>query len=155
MKKIMLMILAAGLSGCFICNKSEAPARPNSDGAYHEPGAPQEVVVKRITMSESANYDFNKADVATDNIEAVLNELSRYPGAKLRIEGYTDNLGQEDYNIKLSEKRAKAAEKIVRKKYKYEGPIEVVGKGSENPIADNSTEEGRSHNRRVDFVIIK
>ncbi len=155
MKNILLLICAAGLSACFICNKSVAPEHPNSDGAYHEPGAPQEVVVKRVTMSEAANYNFNDSKVATDNIESVLNELSRHPGATLRIEGYTDNLGQEEYNKKLSEKRAKEAEKIVKKKYKYTGHIEVVGLGSENPIADNATEEGRARNRRVDFVIVK
>ena len=70
------------------------------------------------------------------------------------ITGYTDNVGNEEDNIRLSEQRAKA----VKGRLFTQGgiPLErlkVVGKGSSNPIADNETKEGRAKNRRIEFTV--
>jgi len=74
-------------------------------------------------------------------------------GLKVGVNGYTDNKGLDDVNIPLSEKRAAAVKDYLIRKGLKEGQIESKGFGSTKPVADNSTEEGRSRNRRVEIVL--
>jgi outer membrane protein OmpA-like peptidoglycan-associated protein len=74
-------------------------------------------------------------------------------GLKLGVYGHTDNNGSDDVNIPLSEKRAGAVKAYLLKKGLKQARVEVKGFGSSQPIADNSTEAGRSKNRRVEIVL--
>ena len=74
-------------------------------------------------------------------------------GLKLGIYGHTDNKGNDEVNIPLSQKRAEAVRAYLLKKGLKQNQIEAKGYGSEKPIADNSTEAGRSKNRRVEIVL--
>jgi outer membrane protein OmpA-like peptidoglycan-associated protein len=74
-------------------------------------------------------------------------------GLKLGVYGHTDNQGSNDINVPLSQKRAEAVKSYLLKKGLKQSQIEVKGYGSEKPIADNSTEAGRSKNRRVEIVL--
>ena len=74
-------------------------------------------------------------------------------GLKLGIYGHTDNSGSDDVNIPLSEQRANAVKEYMLKKGLKEARIESKGYGSTKPIADNSTEAGKSKNRRVEIVL--
>lgn len=74
-------------------------------------------------------------------------------GLKLGIYGHTDNSGSNDVNIPLSEKRANAVKSYMQKKGLKAARLEVKGYGSTKPIADNTTEAGRSKNRRVEIVL--
>jgi outer membrane protein OmpA-like peptidoglycan-associated protein len=74
-------------------------------------------------------------------------------GLKVGVYGYTDNKGLDEVNIPLSEKRAAAVKDYLIRKGLKEGQIESKGFGSSRPVADNSTEEGRSRNRRVEIVL--
>ncbi len=66
------------------------------------------------------------------------------------IDGYTDNTGDEQYNIKLSKRRADAVADYLKSKGVHMGDrFMTQGLGEGHPIADNSTEEGRAQNRRV------
>ena len=65
--------------------------------------------------------------------------------------GHTDSIGSDANNRKLSEKRAKAVAKIIEAEGVPAKRIKTVGKGESDPIADNSTEEGRAKNRRIEF----
>jgi hypothetical protein len=76
-----------------------------------------------------------------------------YPNLKLQIEGYTDNIGSEEYNQKLSEQRADAVRDFLVAQSVPEGNISAAGYGKNNPIADNSTNAGRAQNRRVQLVV--
>jgi outer membrane protein OmpA-like peptidoglycan-associated protein len=88
-----------------------------------------------------------------DEIGKALVTLCRDKNAKFLIVGHTDNIGGDDYNLKLSEQRAKAV-----KRYLVEGfsispsKLKAVGYGKRKPIDNNNTEEGRSKNRRVEIV---
>jgi outer membrane protein OmpA-like peptidoglycan-associated protein len=69
---------------------------------------------------------------------------------------YTDNLFSENTNLRLSERRAKSvAEYFLSKPGIKKDQVQYVGMGSENPIADNTTPEGREKNNRVEFMINK
>lgn len=74
-------------------------------------------------------------------------------GLKVGVNGYTDNKGLDEVNIPLSEKRAAAVKDYLIRKGLKEDQIESKGFGSAKPVADNSTEEGRSRNRRVEIVL--
>jgi len=74
-------------------------------------------------------------------------------GLKLGVYGHTDNNGSDAVNIPLSEKRAAAVKEYLMSKGLKEGRVETKGWGSSKPVADNSTEAGRSRNRRVEIVL--
>ncbi|THU37117.1 OmpA family protein [Niastella caeni] len=74
-------------------------------------------------------------------------------GLKLGVYGHTDNKGSDDINIPLSQKRAEAVKVYLLKKGLKQNQIEAKGYGAEKPIADNTTETGRSKNRRVEIVL--
>lgn len=74
-------------------------------------------------------------------------------GLKLGVYGHTDNSGSEDINQPLSEKRAAAVKSYLLRKGLREDRIESQGYGSSKPIADNTTADGRSRNRRVEIVL--
>ena len=86
-----------------------------------------------------------------DHIVSVMETHSAY---NLKISGYTDNTGDPDKNRTLSDKRAHAAEKYLISKGVDASRITAKGYGDANPIESNSTTEGRSHNRRVEFEIV-
>lgn len=71
----------------------------------------------------------------------------------IEILGYTDNIGNESSNKLLSEERAISVKKYLIKRGISESRIITKGNGSENPIADNNTEEGRMQNRRIEILI--
>ncbi|MBS1661604.1 MAG: OmpA family protein [Bacteroidetes bacterium] len=74
-------------------------------------------------------------------------------GLKLGVYGHTDNNGSDAVNIPLSEKRAAAVKAYLIEKGLKDGQVETRGFGSSKPVADNSTEAGRSRNRRVEVVL--
>ena len=78
-----------------------------------------------------------------------------FSNARIRIEGNTDSVGSDTVNKPLSQKRAKAVAEFLAQEYKFDpNRFVVVGNGSTKPVADNSTDTGRSKNRRTDFELI-
>ena len=82
-----------------------------------------------------------------------LSELERRILTKLRIEGHTDNVGSAPANEQLSGERALAIKKFLVDKGINKTRLLAVGFGQNKPIADNSTEDGRTKNRRTEFRI--
>jgi outer membrane protein OmpA-like peptidoglycan-associated protein len=117
--------------------------------------APAKVIDK---MTLQVFFDFDK-NILT---EADLKELpkavafvKKYPGAKIRLDGYTDSIGTDEYNIKLSERRATAVKNyLIKEAGVSSSKITAVGHGEADPVADNKTEEGRAKNRRVEISIL-
>ncbi len=103
-------------------------------------------------------FDSDKATLT----EADLKELQRavafvrkYPDSNIRLDGYTDSIGTDEYNIRLSEKRATAVKKyFIREGGLDRSKITAVGHGKTDPVADNKTTEGRVKNRRVEISIL-
>ena len=79
--------------------------------------------------------------------------LQAYPGLKLQVEGYTDSVGGDDYNQKLSENRAAAVRDFLVAQGVPSDNITAAGYGKTHPVADNSTADGRAKNRRVQLVV--
>src|SRR5260370_15009443 len=78
----------------------------------------------------------------------VSGSLQAYPGLKLQVEGYTDSVGSDEYNQKLSENRADAVRNFLLTQGVQEANITSTGYGKAKPVADNATAQGRAQNRR-------
>ncbi|MEK7254058.1 MAG: OmpA family protein, partial [Bacteroidota bacterium] len=86
-------------------------------------------------------------------LNQVVELMTRYPGYKLAIDGYTDNVGNDFANQQLSEGRAKTCYDYLVSKGINKSLLTYKGHGESRPIADNSTSTGRQRNRRVEFTL--
>lgn len=92
----------------------------------------------------------NSSFVSLDKLAEV---MKNNPQAKLKIEGHTDNVGDDDANQKLSDDRARAVKDYLEKKGAKWNQITSEGFGENRPVADNHSESGRRKNRRVEFIL--
>ncbi|MEO7424744.1 MAG: OmpA family protein [Fibrobacteria bacterium] len=110
-----------------------------------------------ISMSDIL-FDVGKATLTQDlktNLAKIAGILTIYKDANVQVEGHTDNVGGEEYNQKLSEKRAgNVREFLINPGGIAAARLTSMGYGFTKPIADNATKEGRQKNRRVDLVIM-
>ena len=108
-----------------------------------------------VNMSDVL-FDFNKYTLkpeAREKLAKVSGILLAYPGLKLQVEGYTDNIGSDEYNQKLSEQRADGVRDYLVSQSVKDGSVTAAGYGKSDPVADNSTSAGRAENRRVQLVV--
>jgi OOP family OmpA-OmpF porin len=114
---------------------------------------------KVMTFPEAALFEFGKSDLKPEGKEKIKEyreqakeQLSR--ADKVIITGHTDNVGSADFNLKLSLRRAEAVRDYLISLGADAKKMEISGAGETKPIADNSTEEGRAKNRRVEVEVI-
>ena len=103
-------------------------------------------------------FPFDKALIQPTyfpELDEIATVLKKNPSIKLQIQGNTDSKGSNAYNLILSKKRALAVKNYLVKKQVDPDRLVIKAFGESKPVADNSTEEGRKLNRRVDFVILK
>jgi outer membrane protein OmpA-like peptidoglycan-associated protein len=101
-------------------------------------------------------FDFNKYTLkpgAREKMAKVSGILLAYPGLKLQLEGHTDAIGSDDYNLKLSQQRADAVRDFLVEQGVSLANISAVGLGKDSPVASNDTAAGRQQNRRVELVV--
>jgi outer membrane protein OmpA-like peptidoglycan-associated protein len=79
--------------------------------------------------------------------------IAKYSDDRVRIEGYTDSVGDAKHNQALSERRAQAVKTVLVSRGVQDGQISTHGFGESKPVADNSTSDGRAKNRRVELHI--
>jgi outer membrane protein OmpA-like peptidoglycan-associated protein len=108
----------------------------------------------RITLS-NVHFSTGKADITADS-EASLNDavtaLKEHPDWNIRVEGFTDNVGSREANLRLSSDRANAVMSWLAEHGIDRGRLSSKGYGESRPVASNSTDEGRAKNRRVQLV---
>jgi len=101
-------------------------------------------------------FDFNKSEIKPESdptLQEIAKLLSQNQKIRLYVVGHTDNVGDFDYNMKLSQARADAVVKALVGKYRAEGSrMKPYGVGPLSPVASNNTEEGKDKNRRVELV---
>lgn len=109
-------------------------------------------VVKKLSLSSQALFDFDSAELKYHStLSQYAQQLNEFPNGKIKITGYTDSVGNKEYNQKLSELRASSVAEYLIKMGVNESRIEVEGRGAENFKATNNTEIGRMQNRRVEI----
>lgn len=111
-----------------------------------------------VVITVRINFDVNRYDIRKSEIqkvEQVAGILKKHTGPAVQVIGYTDNRGSKALNKKLSENRAASVKEELAKRGVAGQRLTSLGKGPDNPVADNSTVQGRAKNRRVEFIIGK
>jgi OOP family OmpA-OmpF porin len=106
------------------------------------------------SLSLYINFDTGKSTIKSESqniIDELYTMLKNNPTLKVTIEGHTDNVGNSASNKTLSEQRAASVKTALANKGIAADRIKTIGYGQEKPIADNSTEEGKAKNRRVEI----
>lgn len=99
--------------------------------------------------TESSQLAFEKQN----QLDELVSFLEQNQNAKVQIFGHTDSTGSELFNIKVSQERAESVAKYLEGSGIAEDRITVIAKGESEPVAENSTKEGRAKNRRVEIII--
>ncbi len=109
-----------------------------------------------VALPSGILFDTDKAVVRPDaraSIATAADVLKKYPDTYVTVEGHTDSTGSAEYNQRLSERRAQAVYDLLVQNGVPPSRLSVKGYGETDPIADNSTPEGRQANRRVQLEI--
>lgn len=133
---------------------------PEVPGVAAQDGCPEVVddtVIEQMkNISENIFFEFDSFTLKADSkakLDEVLAILNQYQNFNLSIEGHTDSSGPSAYNQTLSEKRAAAVRSYLVSRGVPAERVSSVGYGESNPIADNSTADGRAQNRRVELLL--
>jgi OmpA-OmpF porin, OOP family len=114
------------------------------------------VTQTKIEIKQTIFFDFKKATIKSVSFP-LLNEVAQAlkdnPTIKVEIQGHTDSVGNDAFNLKLSQKRAESVRTYLIKQGITSDRMTAKGYGENVPIADNRTGDGRAQNRRVEFVI--
>jgi len=126
------------------------------------PPPPAEVeakVTERIIITQKIHFEFNKSNIRPISypiLDDVVELLKRNPQiTKIEIGGHCDWIGGDEYNLRLSQKRAEAVVSYLVSKGVDRSRLIAKGYGEAQPIADNNTTEGRAKNRRVEFTVLE
>ena len=122
------------------------------------PAKPQkaEQVIDRLTVS--VHFAFDKATIRKSDekeLRKAIAFIKKYPGYKVKLEGHTDSVGTEEYNLRLSDRRAEAVKNyLIKAGAVGKESITSVGYGETKPVASNKTKAGRAKNRRTEILIM-
>lgn len=112
-----------------------------------------------LTFQSDVLFDINSSfltDKAKSTLANMVAYIKRnYPDSKLQIDGHTDATGTPEYNMELSERRAKRVKDYLVERGLKVAEISTKGYGLTKPVAVNNTPEGRQKNRRVEIIILK
>ncbi|HEU5165523.1 MAG TPA: OmpA family protein [Chitinophagaceae bacterium] len=129
---------------------------PDTPGPASNYGCPEEVKTKLTYIAKNLYFHTDKAtlqEISYDPLNQLADILTRYPNAKLTIEGHTDSTGSNAHNMKLSTDRAKSVVDYLVSKGIDANRLTAVGFGEEKPVTTNKTAEGRTLNRRVELKL--
>ena len=142
-------------------DKDKCPDQPETKNGYQdEDGCPDEVpkAVQKFTGTiKGINFETNSAKIlkgSNATLDAAAKVLQEYPGVKMEIQGHTDDVGNHDYNVKLSQERAQAVKDYMVSKGVTEDRLKAQGYGPDKPVDPAKTKAARAKNRRVEFQII-
>jgi OOP family OmpA-OmpF porin len=130
-----------------------APPAPPASAAAPAP----KTVSEKVTMAADTLFDFDKAVIRPDAQSKLDDLVAKSRAVTLEViivVGHTDAVGSDDYNQKLSVRRANAVKAFLVGKGVPAGRVYTEGKGESKPIADNKTQDGRAKNRRGEIEIV-
>ena len=112
-----------------------------------------ELTEKGVNLTlENIFFDTNKAILKKESYSELNRVFALIKSNNFKIElfGHTDNVGKDDYNLQLSQRRADAVRRYLIEKGIPTADISAIGKGETEPIEDNTSEKGKAKNRRVE-----
>lgn len=110
-----------------------------------------------LIMPGNITFPSNGRDLRADFypvLDSVALVLEEFDKTIVAVAGYTDSQGSDSYNQTLSEARANSVASYLKSKQVVAARFQIVGFGEQNPIADNTTEQGRAMNRRVELTLL-
>ncbi|MFD1382811.1 OmpA family protein [Rhodanobacter aciditrophus] len=129
-----------------LCPNTPQGARVDNDGCH-------EVTTKLLSVEMNVLFDSGRFDVKPlyfSEIKKVADFLRSQPNSSVVIEGHTDDVGNDEYNLNLSQNRADAIANVLINNFRIAASrVEAIGYGETRPIASNSTTSGQARNRRV------
>jgi outer membrane protein W len=131
-----------------VCDEMDKCPNTPAGTKVDKVGCPLEQTLKLL-------FDFDSAELRPESLtelERVVGFMNDVPFATALIEGHTDSVGSAEYNLKLSDRRAKAVFDYLTSRGVDPARLSSIGKGLTMPIADNATAEGRQLNRRVMLI---
>ena len=155
----VLGTVVGGAAGAVIGNQMDKQAKKIEEEI---PGADVKRVDDGIVVTFDENnggvyFDTNKYNInnksrqTLDKLSAILKE---YPDTNVIVAGHTDNVGKDEYNLGLSQRRAQAVTNYFKSKGLSGSRFTTKWYGERNPVASNETADGRAKNRRVNVVIV-
>jgi len=144
-----------GIAGGLIGHEMDKQA---AELAYELPGATVQRVGEGITVTFPDGLLFGyDSDALTgearDNLRRFAASLKKYPNTSTLIVGHTDSDGSADYNMDLSDRRSLSAADFICAEGVSRARVTTAGRGEAEPIATNSSDDGRRQNRRVEIAI--
>jgi len=133
---------------------------PTTKGEGTTNGCPEVkvIVVKRLqTIARGINFESDKAALKTASypmLDEIVSILKEYPDYNLKMGGHTDNVGEDQYNIDLSQARMDGVKSYLVSKGIPLNRIDATGYGERKPLVSNNTAEGRMQNRRVELELV-
>ena len=131
-----------------MCDETDKCPNTPAGAKVDKVGCPLEQTLKLL-------FDFDSAELRPESItelERLVKFMDDVPFATALIEGHTDSVGTEEYNLKLSDRRAKSVFDYLTSRGVDPARMSSIGYGESKPIADNETAEGRQLNRRVILI---
>ena len=119
---------------------------------------PEEEVVARVIALEGVNFETNSDRLtasSVNDLDDAAQTLNDNPGVRVVIAGHTDSMGNDQYNLNLSQKRAEAVRAYLIDKGVEGDRLIARGLGESEPVASNDTAAGRAKNRRVELRILE
>lgn len=141
---------------CLTCAQQEEPA-PDTLVVSRTPTLEDSLQVGANFVLENIFFDYDKSLLLQQSfyeLHRLIDILNKYPKLKIEVGGHTDSRGSVDYNLRLSETRAKAVVDYLISKGIDPRRLQYKGYGKSKPIDTNDTEAGRLRNRRVEFTIL-
>ncbi|MCL7975272.1 MAG: OmpA family protein, partial [marine benthic group bacterium] len=111
----------------------------------------------QFVASRVVEFDFDSDALTAEGratVEEVAATLASLPGVRVEIAGHTDSVGEDDFNMDLSQRRAESVRNYLVELGLARDRFDTTGFGETRPIADNETEEGRHRNRRTEFRVL-
>jgi len=146
--------LAGGAVGAYQ-DRQEAELRRQTQGTGIQVNRDGDVI--KLNLPDGVTFDFGKADLKPQFYPALNNvarTLSEYDQTIVEVSGHTDSVGSDAVNQRLSQQRADAVGNYLIGQGLLRQRFEIVGFGKTRPVADNTTEQGRALNRRVEIRVI-
>lgn len=132
-------------------------APPAPVAAYVAPAPPPAAPPAKLVLN-GVNFDFDKSTLRPEDIAIIDRDvvsLDKWGNVNIEVAGHTDSRGSDEYNVKLSQRRAEAVRNYLISKGIDSGRLSARGYGESQPVADNATDEGRFQNRRVELVPLR
>ncbi|OGS37172.1 MAG: hypothetical protein A2506_01520 [Elusimicrobia bacterium RIFOXYD12_FULL_66_9] len=165
MRFLALLPLLAALAACagrsgpvMLDDKDRRPTREDSASEERKAREALADIEDKITRGDlpKIQFEFDKAEVTPESyhtLDLIAEVLTQNQHLKLLVLAHTDSVGTQEYNLELSDRRAKAVKEFLVLKGLPPPSVRYRGYGFSQPRADNSTEEGRAKNRRVEFRV--